>query len=71
VLALRTEFALTFFTALNQSRSQPKIWGAKMFDFSQITLFSLEKRLSKHKMTIFSKNLGGAMVPLSALATPM
>jgi len=30
-----------------------------MFDFRQITLFSLEKRLSKHKMTIFSKNLVG------------
>jgi len=30
-----------------------------MFDFKQITLFSLEKRLSKHKMTIFSKKLGG------------
>jgi len=30
-----------------------------MFDFRQITLFCLEKRASKHKMTIFSKNLGG------------
>jgi len=30
-----------------------------MFDFRRITLFCLEKRLSKHKMTIFSKNLGG------------
>ena len=29
-----------------------------MFDFRRITLFCLEKRLSKHKMTIFSKNLG-------------
>jgi len=27
-----------------------------MFDFRRITLFCLEKRLSKHKMTIFSKN---------------
>ena len=44
---------------MRQWRSQPKNWGgAKMFDFRQITLFSLEKRLSKHKMTIFSKNLG-------------
>jgi len=34
------------------------IWGAKMFDFRRMTLFCLEKRLSKHKMTIFSKNLG-------------
>jgi len=31
-----------------------------MFEFRRITLFCLEKRLSKHKMTIFSKNLGGA-----------
>ena len=38
----------------------PKIWeGAKMVDFRRITLFCLEKRLSKHKMAIFSKNLGG------------
>jgi len=51
--------------------ASPKIWGepknlvvAKMFDFTRITLFCLEKRLSKHKMTIFSKNLGGGMAPL-------
>jgi len=31
----------------------------KMFDFRRITLFCSEKRLSKHKMIIFSKNLGG------------
>jgi len=30
-----------------------------MFDFRRITLFCLEKRLSKHKITIFSKNLRG------------
>jgi len=30
-----------------------------MFDFKRITLFCLEKRLSKHKMTIFSIKLGG------------
>ena len=30
-----------------------------MFDFGRITLLCLEKRFSKHKMTIFSKNLGG------------
>jgi len=29
-----------------------------MFDFRWITLFCLVKRLSKHKLTIFSKNLG-------------
>jgi len=41
-----------------------------MFDFRRITLFCLEKRLSKHKMTIFSKNWGhGPFV--SPLVTPM
>jgi len=51
--------------------ASPKIWGgqklgrAKMFDFRRITLFCLEKRLLKHKMTIFSKNLGGGMTPLA------
>jgi len=36
-----------------------KFGGAKMFDFRRVRLFCLEKRLSKHKMTVFSKNLGG------------
>jgi len=36
-----------------------KVWGAKMFDFRRITLFCLEKRLPKHKMTMFSKNCWG------------
>ena len=42
-----------------------------MFDFRRITLFCLEKRLSKHKMTIFSKIFGedGPFGP--PLATPM
>ena len=43
-----------------QWRSQPRIfWGGQKFDFRRITLFCLEKRLSKYKMTIFFKNLGG------------
>jgi len=42
-----------------------------MFDFRRITLFHLEKRLSKHKMTIFSKNFGGAQPLWTPLATPM
>jgi len=43
-----------------------------MFDFRRITQFCLEKRLSKQKMTIFSKNFGGAMAPFAPpLATPM
>ena len=41
--------------------ASPKILGGKTFGFRRITLFCLEKRLSKHKMTIFSKNLVGAM----------
>jgi len=30
----------------------------------------MEKRLSKHKMTMFSKNLGGGMALFAPLATP-
>jgi len=41
-----------------------------MLDFRRITLFCLEEHLSKHKMTIFSKNLWGH-VPFPPLATPM
>ena len=41
-----------------------------MFDFRRITLFCLGYRLSKHKMTICSKNLGG-MAPLAHLAAAM
>jgi len=36
-----------------------------MLDFRRITLFCLEKRLSKHKMTIFSEKLEGAMAPFA------
>jgi len=46
-----------------QWREGQKILGAKMIDFRLITLFCLEKRLLKHKMTILSKHLGG-MAPL-------
>jgi len=61
-----------------QWRSQPKylvgakkFWGRKMLDFGRITLFCLEKRLSKHKMTIFSKYFGGEHGPFAPLAMPM
>jgi len=48
------------FLSERQWRSQPKNFGgAKMFDFRRITLFCMEKRLSKHKKTIFSKQLWG------------
>ena len=48
--------------------TSPKVWGgAKKFGRGQnawfqantVTLFCLEKCLSKHKMTIFSKRMGG------------
>jgi len=41
-----------------------------MSDFRRILPFCLEKRLSKHKMTVSSKNLGG-MAPFPPLATAM
>jgi len=56
---------------MNSSVASPKIGGAKMFDFRRITLFCLEKRLSKHKMTMFSKNVGGEWPLWPPLATPM
>jgi len=40
--------------------SPKNLGGGKMFDCRRTALFCLEKRLSKHKMAIFSKNLGGA-----------
>jgi len=45
-------------------------WGDKMLYFRRITLFCLEKRFSKHKITIFSKIFWGNG-PFSPLATPM
>jgi len=42
-----------------------------VYDFRRIALFCLEKRLSKHKMTIFSKNFGGHSPFGPPLATPM
>jgi len=39
--------------------ARPKIGGGKMFHFRRRTLFCLEKRLSKNKMTISSKHLRG------------
>jgi len=56
----------TFYTSVGNGVASPEILGkGKMFGFRRITLFCLEKRFSKHKMTIFSKNLGGAMAPLA------
>jgi len=61
----------------NQWRDQPKnlgaknVGGAKMFDFRRITIFCLEKRVSRHKMTVFSKNLGGHDPFAPPLTTPM
>jgi len=44
--------------------ASPRIWGGQMFDFRRITLFCLEKRFFKHKMTMFSK-IWGVMAPLA------
>ena len=45
-----------------------KCGGTKMVDFSRITLFCLEKLISKHKNDYFSKNSGrGVMAPLASL----
>jgi len=35
-----------------------------MFGFRRIPPFCMKKRLSKHKKSIFSKNLGEAVTPL-------
>jgi len=42
-----------------------------MFDFRRIALFCLEKRFSKHKMTIFSENFWGLGSFGPRLAMPM
>jgi len=44
--------------------------GEKMFDFKRRTIFCLRYQLSKHKMTINSKHLGGHG-PSCPLVTPM
>jgi len=56
--------------ATDSGVASPNIWrglkvflGGEMFD-RRITLFCLEKRFSKHNITIFSKNFG-AMAPLA------
>jgi len=52
------------FKPYSSVRSQPKnlvgqkIGGTQMCDFRRITLFCLEKRFSKHRITIISNNLG-------------
>jgi len=52
--------------AVTSGVASPKFWGdkkfffwGKMFDFSRMTVFCFGYRLSKHKMTRYSKNLGG------------
>jgi len=46
-----------------------KLGEAKMFDFRRITIFCLECRLSKHKMTRYVKNVGGRGHPWLRLWT--
>ena len=43
---------------VTKQRSQHESLGGKMFNSRRKTLFCLGYRLSKHKMTLFSKNLG-------------
>ena len=52
--------------APQKSLGRQKIWGTKMFNFRRKTLFCLGYRLSKRKITLFSKNLGG----ITLLADP-
>ena len=51
--------------SLTGSAVSPNIWGAKMFDFMWIPLFSLGYRLSKTKMTTCYKIWGNVPVALS------
>jgi len=56
-IGVRANLKIEYLTVCDQWCSQPRnLGGAKMFE--RITLFCLEKFLSKHKMTTFSKNLG-------------
>jgi len=50
--------------------ASPKILGGQNVWFQANNTILFKKRLSKHKMTVFCKNLGG-MAPLAPLATPM
>jgi len=53
------EMATIEFGCRSVTQSAQSFWGAKMFGFSRETAFCLEYRPSKHKMTRYSKNLGG------------
>jgi len=62
---------MTFANVASSGAASPEILGGtKCLILGQITLFFFEKLLSKHKMTIFFKNLGGHG-PFASLATPM
>jgi len=52
------QFEKSLALATGQWRRQPNIGRTNMLEFRQITLRCLERRFSRHKMTIFSKNLG-------------
>ena len=47
------------------------LWGGKILDFRQMTLFCFGNLLLKHKITICSENLGGHGPIGPLLATPM
>jgi len=42
-----------------------------MFNFRRVTVFYLGCRLSKHEMTIYTKNIAGDMVSWATLAPPI
>jgi len=72
-MQLTTPIAYNVTVNLCTSVANPKVWvgqkywGGGILDFRQITLFCLGYRLSRHKMTISSKNLGSR----GPLAAPM
>ena len=44
-------------STIGQWRSQPKTVGGNCFDFRRTTVFYMGRRLSKHKMTRYARNL--------------
>jgi len=53
------------YAAQKFEQGQNNLRGKKMFDFRRITLFCLGYRISRHKMSISSKNWG-VMAPCSS-----
>ena len=63
------QFAHGVIEVFGSSVANPKFWegkkcGGKILDFRLATVFCMGYRLSKHKMTIYSKTLGGGHGPV-------